>query len=88
LHGENNKQTEKSIEVCMWYQVVYVCYKYNIYVPLLLRLSNDVEENPAININEMIDPTFTVCADFNQGNASMFGNNAGKQCVALMIAVY
>ena len=72
----------------MWYQVVYVCYKYNIYVPLLLRLSNDVEENPAININEMIDPTFTVCADFNQGNASMFGNNAGKQCVALMIAVY
>ena len=43
----------------------------------------------AININEMIDPTFTVCADFNQGNASMFGNNApGKQCVALMIAVY
>jgi hypothetical protein len=44
----------------------------------------------AININEMIDPTFIVCADFNQGiNASVFGNNApGKQCVALMIAVY
>ena len=60
--------------------------RYNVYVPLLLRLSNDVEENPAININEIIDPTFTVCADFNQGiNASMFGNNAGKQCVALSI---
>ncbi len=25
-----------------------------------------------------VDPTFTVCADFNQGSASMFGSNAGR----------
>ena len=77
------KQTEKNNEVFMWYAQI-VCY--NVYVPLLLRLSNDVEENPGpTNVNEIVDPTFTVCADFNQGNASMFGSNAGKQCVAMSI---
>ena len=33
------------------------------------------------NFNELVDPTCTVCADFNQGNESVFGSNAGKQCV-------
>ena len=51
-----------------------MCYAqivfYNVYVPLLLGLLNA--------------PTFTVCADFN-GNASMFGSNAAKQCVAMPI---
>ena len=51
----------------MWYAQI-VCH--DVYVPLLFRLSNDVEENPGpINVNEIVDPTFTVCADFNQGNA-------------------
>ena len=38
-----------------------------------------------ININELVDPTHTVCADFNQGNESVFGSNAGKQCFAMSI---
>ena len=57
-----------------------------VYVPLLLRLSNDVEENPGPrNINHIVDPTYTVHADFNQGNELMFGMNAGKQCVAMSL---
>ena len=27
----------------------------------------------------------TVCADFSQGNQSTFGENAGKQCVAMSL---
>ena len=65
-----------------WYAQM-VCY--HVYVPLLLRLSND-EENPGpININEIVDSTYTVHADFHQGNESMFGSNAGKQCVAMSL---
>ena len=41
----------------------------HVYVPLLLRLANDVEENPGPKtINDVVDPTYTVNADFNQGN--------------------
>ena len=33
------------------------------------RLSNDVEENPGSRtINGIVDPTYTVHVDFNQGN--------------------
>ena len=76
----NFMQAEKSN---MWYAQI-VCY--HVFVPLLLRLSNDVEENPGPrNINEIVDCTFTVHADCHQGNASMFGSNAGKQCVAMSL---
>ena len=48
-------------------------YYYNIYVPLLLRLSNDVEKNPGSRtIDDIVDPAYTVHADFNQGNDLMF----------------
>ena len=61
-------------------------YYHAVYVPLLLRLSNDVEENPGPRtINDIVDPTYTVHADFNQGNELMFGMNAGKQCVAMSL---
>ena len=61
-----------------------VCY--HVYVPLLLKLSNDVEENPGPrNINEIVDANKTVHADFNESNQSMFGLNAGKQCVAMSL---
>ena len=42
---------------------------YHVYVPLLLRLANDVEKNPGpINIYDIVDHSFTVRAGFNQGN--------------------
>jgi hypothetical protein len=74
---------ERNNEVCTWYAQM-VCY--HVYVALLLRLSNDVEENPGpVNINKIVDPTHTVIADFNQGTELMFGSNAGKQCVAMSL---
>ena len=36
-------------------------------------------------INEIVYRTFTVHADCHQGDASMFGSNAGKQCVAMSL---
>ena len=52
----------------------------------MLTKTNDVEENPdPRNINEIVYRTFTVHADCHQGNASMFGSNAGKQCVAISL---
>ena len=58
-----------------------------IYVLLLLRLSNDVEENPGPRtLNDIVDLTYSVHADFNQaGSELMFGMNAGKQCVAMSL---
>ena len=51
--------------------------------------SNDVEENPGPRtINDIVDPTYTVHVDFNQGSELMFGMNAGKQCVSLYAIVY
>ena len=47
---------------------------YNAYIPLLIRQANDV-----------IDPTRTICADHSQGNVALFGENAGKQCVAMSL---
>ncbi len=74
-------KTEISNQVCMW-NAQMVCY--HVYVPLLLRLSNDVEENLGpINICEIVDCIHTVHADSHQGNESMFGSNAGKQYVAM-----
>ena len=58
----------------------------HVYMPLLLRLANDVEQNPGPRtINDIVDPTCTVHADFNQGNELMFGINAGKQCAAMSL---
>ncbi len=37
------------------------------------------------NINEIVDSTHTVHADFHQGNELMFGSHAGKQCVVMSL---
>ena len=78
------KKEKGNREICQWY-VQMVCY-HAICVPLLLRLSNDVEENPGPRtINNVVDPTYTVHADFNQGSELMFGMNAGKQYVVMSL---
>ena len=51
---------------------------YNVYIPLLIRQANDVEENPGPAIFDIIDPTTTVSADSSQGRETIFGVNAGK----------
>ena len=60
---------------------------YNVYVPLLLRLSNDVEENPGPTLHEIVNSNNIVCAGFSQGNQAKFGDNAGKQYVAMSLSV-
>ena len=60
------------------------CNVYNI-VQLLLRLSNDVEENPGPTIDDIVDFSCTIHASFNQGN-DLFGSNAGKHCVAMSLS--
>ena len=41
----------------------------------------------SVNSNELVNPPHTVCADLNQGNESVFGSNAGKQCVTDLIYI-
>ena len=52
---------------------------------LLLRLSNDVEENPGPTVNDIVDCSHTTHASFNQG-FELFESNAGKQCVAMSLS--
>ena len=57
----------------------------NVYLPLLLRLANDVEENPGPTVYDVVDPSKTICADFSQDNGRLFRHNAAKQCVAMSL---
>ena len=61
---------------------------YNVYEPLLLRLSNDDEENPSTTLHEIINSNISVRADFNQGNQAKLGENAGNHCVANVVECY
>ena len=72
----------------LWHEVMFwftqmMCY--NVYIPLLIRQANDVEENPGPTTFDIIDPTTTMSADSSQGNEALFGVNAGKQCVAMSL---
>ena len=62
-------------------------YPVNVYNigQLLLKLSNDMEENPGPTIHDIVDCSYTIHASFNQGN-NLFGSNAGKQCVAISLS--
>ena len=57
----------------------------NAYVPLLLRMANDVEENPGPTVYDVVDPNKTICADFSQGDTKTFRQNSGKQCLAISL---
>ena len=76
------------IQYKMWNQVMFwftqmMCY--NVYIPLLIRRANGVEENPGPIIFDIIDAMRTVSADYSQGNEALFGESAGKQCVAMSL---
>ena len=52
---------------------------YIVYVALLLRMANDVEENPGPTVYDIVsEPSQTICSDFSQGNRRQFGRSAGK----------
>ena len=78
-----NEQYHRSNEVVVWI-IEMLCY-HKVYLPCLLRLSNDVETNPGPSLYEIVDASKTVCADFSQGCHIRFGLSAGKQCVAMSL---
>ena len=49
-----------------------------------MSLRNDIETNPGPYIHD-IDPTLTIKAPYSQGDKMFFGENAGKQCVAMSL---
>ena len=78
------RQHKMRNDVIFWFsQLIF----YNAYIPLLIRQGNDVEENPGPTIFDVINPARTICADYSQGNEVLFGENAGKQCVAMSLTV-
>ena len=59
-------------DVMFWFsQIIF----YNAYILLLIRQTNDIEENPGPAIFDVIDPTRTICADYGQGNEALSGEN-------------
>lgn len=64
---------------------VKACSFYYVHLPLLLKLCNDVEENPGPTLYDIVHVTRTVCAEFSQGCQIRFGQSAGKQCVAMSL---
>ena len=62
-------------EVMFWFTQM-MCY--HVYIPLLIRQANDVEENPGPTIFDIIDPRTIVSADSSEGSETIFGvNNYG-----------
>ena len=79
------------IQYKMWNQVMFWFTKMmccNVYIALLIRQANDVEENPGSMIFDIIDLMRTVSTDYSQGNEALFGENAGKQRVAMSLCYY
>lgn len=63
-------------EVMLWFtQMMY----YNVYIPLLIRQANDVEENPGPAIFDIINPMRTVSADYSQGESYNCNTLLGKR---------
>jgi len=54
---------------------------YRFYIPLLIRLADDMKMNRGSC--DRVDLTKTVSANYHQGDFSLFGMCAGKQCVAV-----
>ena len=46
-------------------------------------LSGDIETNPGPSV---VDPTKTIVAPYSQGDITVFGTNAGRQCVAMSLS--
>ena len=51
---------------------------YIVYVALLLRMANDVDEKPGPTVYDIVEPSQTICADFSEGNRRQFGQSAGN----------
>ena len=74
------------------YQLLYTCsglvsmYKNGNHTGCcaMFKLRNDIETNPGPPIHH-VDPTLTMKAPYSQGDVTVFGANAGQQCVAMSL---
>ena len=55
-----------------------------MYIPLLLRMANNVEENTGPTIYGVVDPSKTICPDFSHGNTK----NLDKMLVTMCSYVF
>jgi hypothetical protein len=49
-------------------------------------LSKYIEKHPGPS--ELLDANKTICAPYNQGNEAIFGENTGRQCVAMSLCCF
>ena len=71
-------------EAMEWFNEM--CYFHEVCLPRLLRLCNDIKENPQpATLYKLLIHVKTIFSDFSQGNQIKFEENAGKQCVAISI---
>ena len=75
---KNRRYTRRSIAKSVIYRSVNHRSMY-----IRTKLYNDIEMNPGPNI---VDSSKTICAPFCQGDSSVFGGNAGTQCVAMSLS--
>ena len=60
------------IFILLYRSIFLICYI--VYVALLLRMANVVEDNPEPTLFDIIYPSETICADFCQGVLSVVNN--------------
>ena len=74
-------------QVMFWFAQM-MCY--NVYIPLLIRQANDVEENPGPTIFDIIDPMIiaseTTVKEMKHSFMKMLVSNA-SQCHSLLLFV-
>ena len=44
---------------------------YNVYVPLLFRMTNDVEENSGLTIYDVVEPSKTIPTDLQENTRNV-----------------
>ena len=60
------------IFILLYRSIFLICYI--VYVALLLRMANVVEDNPEPTLFDIIYPSETICAVFSQGILSVVNN--------------
>ena len=80
-----NRVLRKYLPLCICNYPFYSAYKsLNHRVNFgQFKLSTDIEKNPGPSV--YVDATKTIHAPYCQGNVTVFGENAGQQCVAMSL---
>ena len=80
-----NRLLSKNLPLCTCNYPFYNAYN-SLNHQLILanfKLCTDIEKNPGLSV--YLDATKTINAPYCQGNVTVFGENAGQQCVAMSL---